>query len=57
MLEPSARQQDPKRAIQILAKSIHKELTQQGYDQKQIVSLATALLGEVTTTMGEPKPS
>ncbi len=47
-----------KRSIQILAKSIYKELTHQGYDKKQIVSLATALLGEVTTQLGNsPSPS
>jgi hypothetical protein len=44
--EPSAT--DRKRALDILAKSLYKELTSQGYDQKHIVNLATNLLGQVT---------
>ncbi len=40
------------RAVRILAKSIYKELTEQGYDEKQIVSLATELIGAVTREMG-----
>lgn len=36
------------RALDILAKSLYRELTAQGYEQKHIVTLATALLGEVT---------
>lgn len=43
---PSTSEQ--KRAVRILAKSLYRELTSQGYDDKQIVSLATELLGEVT---------
>jgi hypothetical protein len=39
------------RAIQILAKSIFRELTAQGYNEKQIVSLATELLAAVTSKM------
>jgi hypothetical protein len=39
------------RAIRILAKSIFRELQTQGYDEKQIVSLATELLSEVTQKM------
>ncbi len=39
------------KAVRILAKSIFRELTAQGYDQRQIVNLATELLSEVTTTM------
>ena len=41
------------KAVRILAKSIFRELTAQGYDQRQIVNLATELLSEVTTTMSE----
>ncbi|MDX2088319.1 MAG: hypothetical protein SFX73_10740 [Kofleriaceae bacterium] len=40
------------KAIQILAKSLFRELTSQGYSVRQIVGLATALLGEVTATLG-----
>ena len=36
------------RSVRILAKSIFRELKQQGYDDKQIVALATELLSEVT---------
>lgn len=39
---------DRKRAVRILARSIFKELTQQGYTEQQIVSLATELISEVT---------
>ena len=39
---------DRQRALDILAKSLYRELTAQGYEQKHIVKLATALLGEVT---------
>ena len=39
------------KAVRILAKSIYRELTAQGYDSKQIVSLATELISEVTATM------
>jgi hypothetical protein len=45
--KPSANER--KRALDILAKSLYRELTSQGYDQKHIVNLATALLGEVTS--------
>ena len=44
---PSARER--RRALDILAKSLYRELTAQGYEQTHIVSLATALLGEVTS--------
>lgn len=39
------------RAVRILAKSIYRELTSQGYDEKQIVSLATELISEVADKM------
>jgi len=41
---------DRKRSLNILARSLYKELTAQGYEQTHIVALATALLGEVTTS-------
>lgn len=40
------------RSVRILAKSIFRELQAQGYDDKQIVSLATELLSEVTQHVG-----
>ena len=48
---PEAAMADRNRAVRILAKSIFRELTAQGYDERQIVTLATALLGEVTSTI------
>jgi len=37
--------------VRILAKSLFRDLTAQGYDERQIVSLATELISEVTTRM------
>ena len=42
---------DKSRAIRILARSIYKDLEAQGFDEKQIVALATELISEVTTRM------
>jgi len=39
------------RAVKILAKSIYRDLQEQGFDEKQIVALATQLISEVTTKM------
>ena len=36
------------RAVKILAKSIYRDLEAQGFDEKQIVALATGLISEVT---------
>ena len=43
------------RAVKILAKSIYRDLEAQGFDEKQIVSLATELISEVTTKMSSSK--
>ena len=43
------------RGVRILAKSIFRELTAQGYDERQIVALATELISEVTTTIASNK--
>jgi hypothetical protein len=45
------------KAVRILAKSIYRELTSQGYDDKQIVSLATELISEVTTRIASQEPA
>ncbi|MGE0869540.1 MAG: hypothetical protein AB7P03_13315 [Kofleriaceae bacterium] len=48
------------RAVKILAKSIYRDLEAQGFDEKQIVSLATELISEVTSKMSrssEKSPS
>ena len=39
------------RAVKILAKSIFRDLEAQGFDEKQIVALATELISEVTSKM------
>lgn len=50
---PTMNAADKTRAIKILARSIYKDLEQQGFDEKQIVSLATELISEVTTRMSK----
>jgi hypothetical protein len=50
MLKTPALRSDP-RAARILAKSIYRELSAQGYDDKQIVALATELIAEVTASI------
>ena len=42
---------DRNKAVRILAKSIFRELTAQGYDERQIVNLASELISEVTTNI------
>ncbi len=37
------------RAVKILAKSIYRDLESQGFDERQIVALATELISEVTS--------
>jgi hypothetical protein len=37
--------------VKILAKSIFRDLESQGFDEKQIIALATELISEVTTKM------
>jgi hypothetical protein len=37
------------RALKILSKSLYRELRQNGYEPKQIVALATELIGLVTS--------
>jgi hypothetical protein len=41
------------RAVKILAKSIYRDLEAQGFDEKQIVALATELISEVTTKISK----
>ncbi|HLU67808.1 MAG TPA: hypothetical protein VKZ63_16100 [Kofleriaceae bacterium] len=43
------------RSVRILAKSIFRELKAQGYDDRQVVALATELLSEVTDRI-KPAP-
>ena len=46
---PSDVTRDHGRAVKILAKSIYKELRQNGYTRNEIVAFSTELLGLVTT--------
>jgi len=39
------------RALRILSKSLYRDLRQNGYEPKQIVSLASELIAHVTTDM------
>jgi hypothetical protein len=41
------------RALRILSKSLYKDLRQNGYEPKQIVSLASELIARVTTDMND----
>ena len=50
-MQTSAASADRQKAVRILAKSIFRELTSQGYDERQIVALATELISEVTHRM------
>ncbi len=52
---PATAGQQPNRekAIQILSKSIYKELRENGYEPKQIVALATEIISLVTTDIGD----
>ena len=48
-LGPMTDREAKSRAVKILAKSIYRDLEAQGFDEKQIVALATELISEVTT--------
>jgi hypothetical protein len=43
------------RAVRILAKSIYRDLEAQGFDEKQIVALATELISEVTSKISNAR--
>jgi len=51
--DPAPTVQNRERALKILSKSLYKELRQNGYEPKQIVALATELIGHVTSDMKE----
>ncbi len=42
---------DRERAVRVFARSIHRELKANGYDARQMVALATELIGLVTAEM------
>ncbi len=50
-MSPALATAERQKAVRILAKSIYRQLTSQGYDERQIVALATELISEVTTHM------
>jgi hypothetical protein len=57
-LESNQDLQDP-RALRILAKSIYRELRENGLGEREVMALAGELLGLVTTDVrgqGEPTP-
>lgn len=41
------------RALRILSKSLYRDLRQNGYDPKQIVTLASELIEQVTTDISD----
>lgn len=45
------------RSLQILAKTLVRDLTAQGYETRDIVNLATQLLDQVTTHVNKSAPS
>lgn len=48
-VRPMTDREAKSRAVKILAKSIYRDLEAQGFDERQIVSLATELISEVTS--------
>jgi hypothetical protein len=53
MTKPAPDRQAKLNAVRILAKSIYRDLEAQGFDEKQIVALATELISEVTTRISQ----
>jgi hypothetical protein len=56
MTKPATDRQARINAVRILAKSIYRDLEAQGFDEKQIVALATELISEVTSRMSNREP-
>ncbi len=48
---PAAPAPNREKALQILSKSIYKELRENGYEPKQIVALASEIISLVTTDL------
>src|SRR5688572_13578269 len=55
--EAARSMQEREKALKILARSIFKELKSQGYEAKQIVSLATELISQVTSDLAQDSDS
>jgi hypothetical protein len=56
-LAPMTDREAKSRAVKILAKSIYRDLEAQGFDEKQIVALATELISEVTSKISTARDS
>ena len=57
MTKPVTDRQAKLNAVRMLAKSIYRDLESQGFDEKQIVALATELISEVTLRMSQREPA
>ncbi len=57
MTKPVTDRQAKINAVRILAKSIYRDLEAQGFDEKQIVALATELISEVTARISQREPA
>jgi len=44
------------RAVQILVRSLYRELIERGYDDKQILAVAIELIGKVTDRVSSEQP-
>jgi hypothetical protein len=51
--QPAPAVPNRERALKILSKSLYRELRQNGYEPKQIVALATEIIGLVTSDIKE----
>ena len=43
------------RAVKILAKSLARDLARQGFDDRDVLALATELIGQVTSAVADQK--
>ena len=58
LVSQAVRPQQQDRSLKIIAKSIFRELKENGYDSRQIVSLSTELIGLVTSDLkGKATPA
>jgi hypothetical protein len=48
-LGPGMTQQDTQRAIDILAKSVYRDLKQNGYSRADVVAFASSILEQITS--------
>ncbi len=49
--QPAGGPREREKAVRVFAKSIHRQLKASGYDARQMVALATELIGLVTEEM------